>query len=243
MKPVVSLLLVFFANFMLAASFAPTIGISSATRNIRIANEPHTSKTSLFGTIRFSGNANARIDTSSIEVDGGEDDKSFDAFLLSAASNPVLLGAETYTKLDDEGSGELWECKQASVAWFGLALTPIFINRIEKSSGNVVISIIEAQTQVSEGSRLGNTIATAMKRSEFEGRNVVSWKERAGSNNAYVMEGDLRLTLTINLPRFLPLPPGFNTIGSKIVDRTCKQRLRQNLSDISDAYLVWARKP
>jgi len=33
--------------------------------------------------------------------------------------------------------------------------------------------------------------------------------------------------------------PGFNTIGSKIVQTTCKIRLKQNLEDISNAYFQW----
>lgn len=127
-----------------------------------------------------------------------------------------------------------------------MTLVPIFINRIEKdpSSQNVVISIIDATTDIQDGGRIGSTLGKAMKRSEFEGRNAVAWKElNGGTDQSYALEGNLELTLTINLPRFLPLAPGFNTIGSKIVERTCKERLRQNLSDISDAYLVWATTP
>jgi len=33
--------------------------------------------------------------------------------------------------------------------------------------------------------------------------------------------------------------PGFNTIGSKIVQTTCRIRLKQNLEDISNAYFQW----
>lgn len=237
------------------SSFA---SINGNTIRLSKSKESSTTFTSLYGTIRFSGTANAKIDTPEIVTNTDEDeDKSLSKFLTSSASDAVLLGTKKgakgvsqCTKMNDNQTiqGDLWECKQNSIAWFGLTITPIFTNRIEKSEAdrNVVISIIDAQTEVSEGSRLGNTLASAMKRSKFAGRNVISWKE-GGNNNSgsrsHTLEGDLNLTLTINLPPFLPLPPGFNTIGSKIVERTCRDRLRQNLSDISDAYLVWATTP
>ena len=175
------------------------------------------SETQLFGTIRFVGDASARLETPSTTLGDQDEDNSLSAFLTSSASDGVLLGAKKgagaiseCTKMDaDGGSGELWECRQASIDWFGMTLTPVFTNRIEKneSSQNVVISIIDAQTEVQQGGRLGNTLASAMKRSEFEGRNAVSWTEN-GSSQSYTLDGNLKLTLTINLPPFLPLPPG-----------------------------------
>jgi len=88
-------------------------------------------------------------------------------------------------------------------------------------------------------------LASAVKLSKFEGRNVITYsttgydEDDAQEGYGYALDGTLNLTLTINLPSFLPLPPGFNTIGSKIVQSTCKGRLKQNLKEISDAYLKW----
>lgn len=244
-----TLLIIVLARIPGTSSFAP-----SKTGNLR--------HTHLFGTIRFVGNANARLDTPPIIITGDQDeDRSFSKFLASSASDPILLGAKKDAKGaisqceridsgDDESAGELWECKQASVGWFGMTLVPIFVNRIEKNlpRGDLVISIIDAKTEVQSGGRVGNTLASAMKRSQFEGRNAIAWKKRNdGSTDdgpqSYALDGNLKLTLTITLPPFLPIPPGFNTIGSKIVERTCKERLQQNLSDISNAYLIWATTP
>ena len=144
--------------------------------------------------------------------------------------------------------GELWECRQASVRWFGMEVAPVFISRIDKNptEKTVVVSIVDARTEVEQGGRLGNVLASAMQRAKFAGRNAITWKEHnvasnsAGGARSCDLEGNLKLTLTITLPPFLPLPPGFNTIGSKIVKRTCAERLRQNLSELSDAYLIWA---
>jgi len=89
-----------------------------------------------------------------------------------------------------------------------------YILRIEKTdedTGKVVVSIIEAQTEVENGGRLGNTLANTMKKSQFEGRNAVSWTEQNAIDDdtamkSYNIEGSLQLTLTIDLPSFLPIP-------------------------------------
>ena len=103
-------------------------------------------------------------------------------FLVSSVSYSVILGTDRRiinNNQSSEDSGALWECKQASVQWFGMSLIPIFINRIEKKTphNNVIISIINARTEVDQAGRfgIGNTFASAIKRSEFEGRNAVSW--------------------------------------------------------------------
>ena len=104
-------------------------------------------------------------------------------------------------------------------------MIPIFINRIERGAtagsfgsqeqeeGRVITSIEEARTDV-QGGGLGSALESAMKLSEFDGRTIVTWKE---GKSSYHIEGDLVLNLTIKLPRILPLPPGFNAIGSKIL--------------------------
>lgn len=196
---------------------------------------------SLFGKIRFNGSAVSRLDTTSIIANIEDEDKSLSNFLTSPASDTVLLGTPNIAKLnDDEENGVLWECRQGNIDWFGLQLVPIFINRIQKdpSSRNVVISITDATTEVEKGGKIGNTLASVMKKSKFDGRTSITWAEQ--NNGATVMEGNLKLTLSIDLPSFLPLPPGFNAIGSKIIESTCKERLTQNLSGISDAYVIWA---
>lgn len=156
-------------------------------------------------------------------------------------------GVAQVTKLQSNQQESTWECRQSSIDWFGMTLIPIFTNVIERSEasssnsdGLVVISIIDAKTQVENGGKLGSALASAMKRSVFEGRNMVFWKEQQEDELSYKLVGDIELSLTINLPPFMPLPPGFNTIGSRIVERTCKERLRQNLRDVSDAYHYWA---
>jgi hypothetical protein len=241
------------AAFLMAA-FASTNVVScfESFKSRSLRTQP------LFGTLKFSGTANARVCIPPPIITEDED-KSLSKFLTTPASDTVLLGrgTSTCTRMDGGDStgegGELWECRQASIGWFGMKLVPVFINRIEKNPAEkmVVVSIIDAKTEVQDG-RLGNTLASAMKKSKFQGRNAITWKEQndaddasntSGGARSCDLEGNLKLTLTITLPPFLPLPPGFNAIGSKIVERTCAERLRQNLIEVSDAYLIWATSP
>lgn len=202
------------------------------------------SSTSLGGTIRFVGKASSSVsgDETYKGEDDDENDKSLLKFLSSDASNKVLMGTENICRLTSTADGEeTWECTQTSVAWFGMTLVPIFVNKIERGSaekGEITTTIVEARTEV-EGGGIGNALAKAMKRSVFEGRTIYSFKE---SGSTYDIDGDLELNLTIKLPSLLPLPPGFNTIGSKIVERTCRERLKVNIRELRDAYIEWAEQ-
>jgi hypothetical protein len=217
-----------------------------------------TSSTALFGTIRFKGKAQADLTAAippTLYENYATSNKTLSAFLLSSESDAILLGMKDdggvaqVTQVDAQSSSSTWECRQSSIDWFGMTLIPIFTNVIERSEplrddedgGSVIISIVEANTQVENGGRLGSALASAMRRSVFAGRNIVMWKEQEEEDDkSYTLIGDIELSLTITLPPFMPLPPGFNTIGSRIVERTCKERLRQNLRDVSDSYYDWA---
>lgn len=237
-----ALSLLFLYTSSVAAFVSPTSRRKSTT------SETKTS-TSLAGTIRFVGKASASVSGDAILANDENkgNGKSLYNFLSSDASNKVLLGTDNTKLISSAAAGgdEVWECIQDSVAWFGLTLIPIFVNRIERGGsgsqekGKVTTSIEEARTEV-QGGGLGNALASAMKRSVFEGRTIVTWKE---GKSTYHIEGDLELNLTIKLPRLLPLPPGFNAIGSKIVERTCRERLKQNLIDTKAAYIEWAETP
>jgi len=203
------------------------------------------SSTSLGGTIRFVGKASSSVSGDEIpykDNENDENDKSLLKFLSSDASNKVLMGTENICRLTSTADGEeTWECTQTSVAWFGMTLVPIFVNKIERGlaeKGEITTTIVEARTEV-EGGGIGNALAKAMKRSVFEGRTIYTFKE---SGSTYDIDGDLELNLTIKLPSLLPLPPGFNTIGSKIVERTCRERLKVNIRELRDAYIEWAEQ-
>jgi len=230
---------------VLSIPIKPANCFSSSNAANVILGRSHLNKhsTQLFWKIRFVGTANARHSTP--PINNNDENKSLSTFLSTSASIPPLLGTEISRcrKINEESDKEVWECRQATVTWFGMTIAPVFINQIEKKTDeeSIIISIIDARTEVEKGGRLGNTFVSAMKRSKFEGRNVVTWNEHDNTtgDQIFALEGSLTLTITIDLPPFLPLPPGFNTIGSKIVERTCSDRLKLSLQNLSDAYLQW----
>ncbi|KAL7511090.1 hypothetical protein ACHAXN_011435 [Cyclotella atomus] len=223
-----------------AAAFVPPshVGAVSATT------------TTLYGTIRFQGKAQADLIATiplTLHDEYTTSNKTLSTFLSSSDSDAILLGMKQeggvaqVTQLQSDTQSSTWECRQSSIEWFGMTLIPIFTNVIERNGedGSIIISIVDAKTQVENGGKIGSALASAMRRSVFEGRNIVFWKEKK-EDRSYTLVGDIELSLTINLPPFMPLPPGFNRIGSRIVERTCRERLRQNLRYVSDAYHHWA---
>lgn len=247
------------ATLFLISIYCWSSAVAFAPSSHHVAHEHNAapSATALFGTIRFKGKARADLTATippTLHGDYTTSNRTLSTFLYSSESDAILLGMKQgqggvaqVTKLQSNQQESTWECRQSSIDWFGMTLIPIFTNVIERSEasssnsdGSVVISIIDAKTQVENGGKLGSALASAMKRSVFEGRNMVFWKEQQEDELSYKLVGDIELSLTINLPPFMPLPPGFNTIGSRIVERTCKERLRQNLRDVSDAYHYWA---
>merc|ERR1711967_25054 len=113
-----------------------------------------------------------------------------------------------------------------------------------RSASEVSISIIEARTEVISGDRdsvRGRAVSKLMQKASFTGRNALSWERSAGIG--WILTARLTLTLVLPLPPFVPLPPGFNTIGSAIVQTTCRERATQNLLDVRDAYTTWPCGP
>ena len=112
MKPLAALFTVLLAPIQVI-SFAPPNTGSAICRSRGVGSQSST--TSLYGTIRFVGNAKAAFNTPSIITTNDQDeDVSLSKFLLSSASDPVLLGTSEYRRMDGDGGegGELWECRQ-----------------------------------------------------------------------------------------------------------------------------------
>ena len=193
---------------------------------------PTRTRTVRMGAINFEGNS-----VSELAVPAAA--RGLDEWLGSTASDATLLGTPDY-----EPDGDLWICRQPPVAWFGLQVAPVFVNRITRSGDEVCVSIVEARSEILPGDGreepglVGRAVAAAMKRSSFSGRNRLSW--RAHADGGWVLASDFELTLKVPLPRLLPLPLGFNRIGSAIVSRTCRQRVAANLDDLRDVYTAWA---
>jgi len=184
------------------------------------------------------------------------------AYLRSTASDGVLLGTSNYARR--EGT-ELYEAYQPEIDWFGLRLVPVFVNQIDRPADTqevVYVDIREARTDIAGGRPPGNrarAIADIMKRSEFSGRYELLWEsasglraaaaqqrdggeENDGQGGGWKLNADLTLVLSVPLPKLVPLPPGFNTVGSRIVRSTCRKRVEDQLRQLRQAYIEWARQ-
>mmetsp|Transcript_35656 Transcript_35656/g.86317 ORF Transcript_35656/g.86317 Transcript_35656/m.86317 type:complete len:326 (+) Transcript_35656:35-1012(+) len=161
------------------------------------------------------------------------------------------------SKKDDEG--QLWECKQPVVDFMGLKLQPVFINKVRRvARGHVVVSIEDARTDIMKASRnpANRALTSILKSSTFAGESVFTVQPRVlnddedsiinggGETNSLddddesscMLSIELRLTLLIPLPSYMPIPPGFNSLGSAIVRRTGKSRTKRLLQRLQAAY-------
>lgn len=204
------------------------------------AAAPRETDTGLFGTLRFAGDAEITADI----PPGGA---SLARFFASEAADPILVGvtndSSTYRRLESDYGGDgtttTLECRQKSLTDFlGLTLTPVLTSRITKSvdEGGLVVDILDARTEVSEG-RIGNTLRRLLERAKFVGSNRVSWTEHGGG---YRLVARMDLLITVDLPPLLPLPPGFNSLGSRIVRSQSRGRLQESVDDIARAYREWS---
>lgn len=162
-----------------------------------------------------------------------------------------------------------YDCYQPPIQWFGIDLKPVFTNQIqrrrltrrlrrkgtsdddinsvvhEEISYKILVSIVGARTDLQNESSASNVVAGVMKRSMFSGSNALTitpkYTEVGDQVDGWTVSSDFKLQLMVPLPSLLPLPPGFNSIGSRIVSSTVKKRVDQSLNDISDAYNSWAR--
>jgi hypothetical protein len=175
----------------LIASFAPT---TLPTRAVTSSN----SKICLYGTISLAGDSSSKIQ---FEVDPTQ--PSFEEWLQSSASDRGLLGAKAAMQRPD-GS---WDCRQPGIAFFGLDLVPILVNKIDRTPTAVIVSILQARTDILDGGRANLAVATIMEKSTFVGRSVIKTRT---NGNTYSVSVDLSLTLEAPLPLFVLLPPGFN---------------------------------
>ena len=169
------------------------------------------------------------------------------SYLRSSASDGLLLGTDNYSRRETD---RLYEAYQPEIDWFGLRLVPVFVNQIDRPEDTeevVYVDIMEARTDIAGGRPPGNrakAIADIMKRSEFTGRYELLWSEAASGRRGagWSLNGDLTLVLSVPLPKLVPVPPGFNTIGSRIVRSTCRKRVEDQLQQLREGYIEWAEQ-
>ncbi|CAJ1948895.1 unnamed protein product [Cylindrotheca closterium] len=234
---------------LIAIPPSPTSGGRSA---VKIRSRQNSSSSSeLCSTLSFSGDASCTLEMKDASVESVSD------FLQSPSSDIYLLGTSNCSKQDEENTGrskqekktkedgesQLWECKQPVVDFMGLTLQPVFVNKVLRASqGRVVVSIEDARTDIVKASKSpgSRAVTSILESSTFKGESVFSVQSpHDGEDNldeSCTISIELRLTLLIPLPSYMPVPPGFNALGSAIVRRTGKSRTKKLLRRLREAY-------
>jgi hypothetical protein len=210
---------------------------TSFTANIDRNGTTNQKSTKLRGTLSWSGDATASLEldrpklhSQGLSIRNWLDDPT--------ASNIPLLGTNDVEEREDD----IFLCRQPPIDFFGVALQPIFVNRItRKKSGCATVAILDAQTKVQGGSAgngrtsmAGSAIHSLLQDSTFQGRSTIQAHDHGNK-----LTVDLSLTLKVNLPPFVLLPPGFNTMGNSIMKRAGKARSQQLLLDLQAEYEYW----
>lgn len=176
--------------------------------------------------------------------------RSLPDWLCHVDSDVALLGTNENQRsiirqCGDDGGRLLWECPQPPINWFGNEIIFTFVNCIDRYGGDnerVSISIIDTKVVYAGGGRATTTadtlLCTLMEQSRLSGGTVLSWQQT--DRSSWLLSAKLDLTLHVPLPSLVPLPPGFNTLGSSIVKRTCRSRLVSNLEELQEQYRQWA---
>ncbi len=186
---------------------------------------------------------------SSIQILDEHDDngRTLQKFLRSQQTYPLILGSEDITKQSDG----TYQSILPSISWFGLEVEPRLVNRISYSeitkgdtdtaSGLQLSVCIENSSVELRGEngreRTDGLVANIMKKCSFRGGNQIQLCRSDEEDNVWELSSNLSLMLTIPLgSRLMLLPPGFQSIGSRIVRATCDKRVKENLAKLKEEY-------
>ena len=132
-----------------------------------------------------------------------------------------------------------------------MELVPTFFQRIsirgeENDEDNndtdtvvVKVSIEDSEVNAQKNSRMSGLVEKMMKTSSFQGSNEVKCTRVDGHDGEkqWMLTSDFTLNLQVPLgSRLMILPPGFNTIGSRIVKSTVEKRVKENLLKLAEGY-------
>lgn len=197
-------------------------------------------------TITFRGDASTnRLIT--LPPNADHTSKSFPEWLRHETSDIALLGTTEASRQSDSDGQILWDCPQPPIHWFGTNIKFSLINRIERLHHERMVSVSIIDTKMISSSvlldgqrrrRPVDLLFPIIEKSSFSGGTILSWKPV--DRSSWLLTANLQLTLDVPLSKLLLLPPGFNTVGSRIVTRTCASRLLGTLENLKDSYWQWA---
>ncbi|CAJ1948901.1 unnamed protein product [Cylindrotheca closterium] len=165
-------------------------------------------------------------------------------FLQSDSSNVYLLGTDDIQCHDDHDESQqlLYECKQPIIEFMGLQLQPTFRHKLYRQPNQVTASIEEgSKAEIVTHSRhpAKRVISSLVHDATFVGESVVTVHPQEAQDHATQkckLSINLSLSLQIPMPRFIPIPPGFNALGGAIVRRAGRLRTQQLLERLKAAY-------
>ena len=123
------------------------------------------------------------------------------SFLATAAlSDASLLGAETFRPiaLNGEEDGSTYECEMASINFFALKITPLFITRIERTEvqkDRLTIRVLEGSVQKPAK---GDALPEAEQGARIDACNLLRWE--GGVVDGWTVSSELTVGVDLNLP-------------------------------------------
>jgi hypothetical protein len=216
----------------------------------------------LGATLSWLGDAQASVEIPPTGTSSPTDPSLQEWLGTPAASDLALLGTPEPTPRRGGSGGDgstVFECRQPVVDFLGLELQPVFLHEIDRrpppppetddgrggAATVVTVTILEARVEIppSKPNLANRGVRRIMEQAQFQGRAVITAVPASGPRTndppPLLLSVDLTLTLTVELPPYLPVPPGFNRIGSAIMRRAGTARSQQLLEDMKQHYENW----
>ena len=191
----------------------------------------------------LAGDASSRIEIPAPSVASATLPK----FLMSAASDRVLLGAAKTPRIIDGG---LWECEMESVdSGFGTMVVPVFVERIRRQKADEVeVEVLRSEVRVPDDPRRQREVRFlrgVMGRAGITATNKLTWTRV--ESGGWSLRSNLKLTLTLNTEQLrgvpLPMPvPLFEQVGGQVVRSVCALRAAENLADVRREYIMHSQQ-
>jgi hypothetical protein len=187
--------------------------------------------------------------------------RTFPKWLISQKAHPFLLGSNDISQVSDG----FYKSVLPSISWFGMDIIPTFFQKITVLSQNlddyndgdikddnvneflqVKITIEDSEVNVLKSNETKSTmfgsklVEKLMRRWSFTGGNDLSCF-RYMQNDEDFLELSSELSLRLDLPmssRLMSLPPGFLSIGNRIVQNEADKRVKESLLNLVNEYSI-----
>ena len=152
-------------------------------------------------------------------------------------SSPTLSDSSLLNTVSYEALGnDCYRCQMVRIAMFSYRVTPLLTVRIERDhadSGALLIRAVDVSISIQNGRGAKPWLLSGAR---VASTNCISW--RADGDATTELQTELRLRVSVELPRRLPLPrAAVERPGSLILQATCDAQCRQLLAEIEAGFL------